>query len=401
MPSRPMSGAAAIDSIGPTDAKVTPIITGSRMPTPGNPMHCTKVASPQANRSALIRKATSSGVSFSARPMIRGTATAPAYITSTCCRPSASRRGVGRIWSTGWISVLMNRSFWTGRDGSVANQANLHIRAIQGPCQAVIFAPQSLPNGTNVAQYRAGNGEPNRPSPVEIAGGSRVPLIKNKYGKGRVRVMRIHRDGDRHEVSQLNVKAMMEGDFARTYTDADNSNSVSTDTIKNIVNIVARENTGLSTEEFCQVLAKKYLDTYPQIASVAVTAHETKWSRLSFGGKPHPHSFILDSNGEPFVEVSAARGGASTLTSGIDGFAFMKSTQSGWENYLKDRYTTIPPTADRMCATSMVASWKWSAKPVSYPATNARILGTLLEVFGITYSASVQDSLYRMGEAAL
>ena len=73
-----------------------------------------------------------------------------------------------------------------------------------------------------------------------------MPLIKNRYGKGRVRVMRIHRDGERHEVSQLNVKAMVEGDFARTYTDADNSNTISTDTIKNVVNVVARENTGLS-----------------------------------------------------------------------------------------------------------------------------------------------------------
>jgi urate oxidase len=54
-----------------------------------------------------------------------------------------------------------------------------------------------------------------------------------------------------------------------------------------------------------------------------------------------------------------------------------------------------------MCATSMVASWKWSAKPSSYPSTDAKILATLLEVFGTTYSFSVQDSLYRMGEAAL
>src|SRR4030081_2218989 len=165
-----------------------------------------------------------------------------------------------------------------------------------------------------------------------------MPLIMNRYGKGRVRVMRIHRDGDRHEVSQLNVKAMIEGDFARTYTDADNATSVSTDTIKNVVNIVARENTGLCTEEFCQVLAKKYLDLYPQVTSVAGTAHETKGTRWSFGGKPHPHSFMLDSNGKPSVEVTATREG-STLTSGIDGFTFMKSTQSGWENYLGDRYT--------------------------------------------------------------
>jgi urate oxidase len=228
-----------------------------------------------------------------------------------------------------------------------------------------------------------------------------VPLIKNRYGKGRVRVMRIHRDGDRHEVSQLNVKAMIEGDFSRAYTHGDNSTSVSTDTIKNVVNVVARENTGLSTEEFCQVLAKKYLDTYSQISSVAITAHETKWSRLSFGGKPHPHSFVLDSNGKPTVEISQVRGGAGIMSSGVDGFTFMKSTQSGWENYVKDKYTTIPPTGDRMCATSMVATWKWSGKPASYPATNLKILDTVLEVFSATYSRSVQDSLYRMGEAAL
>jgi urate oxidase len=227
-----------------------------------------------------------------------------------------------------------------------------------------------------------------------------VPLISNRYGKGRVRVMRIDRDGDKHEVSQLTIKAMMEGDFAPAYTDADNSTSVSTDTIKNVVNVVARENTGLCTEEFCEVLAKKYLDTYPQIDKATVTAHETRWNRLSFGGEPHPHSFVLDGNGEPFVEVIATRE-VSSLVSGIDGFTFMKSTQSGWENYVKDRYTTIAETADRICATSMLASWKWSAKPENYRVTNAKILETLLEVFATTYSKSVQDSLYRMGKAAL
>ena len=138
----------------------------------------------------------------------------------------------------------------------------------------------------------------------------------------------------------------MEGDFARAYTNGDNSTSVSTDTIKNVVNVVARENTGLCTEEFCQVLAQKYLDTYPQIASVALTVHETKWSRLSFGGKPHPHSFVLDSNGKPTVELSSVRGGATTMSSGVDGFTFMKSTQSGWENYVKDATprSRRPPT---------------------------------------------------------
>lgn len=227
-----------------------------------------------------------------------------------------------------------------------------------------------------------------------------MPLIKNKYGKGRVRIMRIHREGEKQEVSQLSIKAMIEGDFARAYTDGDNSTSVSTDTIKNVVNIVARENTGLSAEDFCQVLAKRYLDTYPQVASVTVTAHETKWTRLLIDGKPHAHSFILDSNGKPTVEVAATRAQMS-MSSGIDGFTFMKSTQSGWENFAPDPYTTLQPTGDRMCATAMVASWKWSGKPSSYPQTNAKILAKLLDVFATTYSPSVQNSLYHMGEAVL
>jgi urate oxidase len=229
---------------------------------------------------------------------------------------------------------------------------------------------------------------------------SRVPLIKNRYGKGRVRIMRIHRDGDKQDVSQLSIKAMLEGDFGRAYTEADNSTSTSTDTIKNIVNVVARENTALSTEEFCQVLAKRYLDLYPQASSVSITAHETKWARLAVDGELHPHAFLLDSNGKPTVEIVATRDGM-TMSSGLDGFTFMKSTQSGWENYYTDKYSTIQPTNDRICATSMVVSWTWSGKPASYPATNKKILDTLLKEFATTYSPSVQNSLYRMGEKVL
>ena len=98
----------AMATIGPTAAKVTPIITGRRMPN-----HCVtpsdwiSVAMPQQNRSAEISIATSCGPSLSARPTISGTAMAPAYITSTCCRPSAASLPVGRTSSTGWGVVFI------------------------------------------------------------------------------------------------------------------------------------------------------------------------------------------------------------------------------------------------------------------------------------------------------
>lgn len=227
-----------------------------------------------------------------------------------------------------------------------------------------------------------------------------MALAKNRYGKGRVRVMRIHRDGDRHEVHELTVKAMVEGDFAKAYTHADNSTCVSTDTIKNVVNVVARENLALNTEQFCKAVADKLFASYPQVTSATVSGHQTKWSRLSFKGKAHPHSFVLDANGKPFAEVKATRETSSTV-SGVSGYTFMKSTESGWDNYARDPYTTIAETRDRMCATAMDASWVWSKPPADFDKANELILTTMIEVFATTYSASVQDSLYRMGEAAL
>lgn len=89
-------------TIGATDAKVTPIITGSLMPN-----HCVapsawiSVTRPQQNKSAEISMPTCSGLSLSERPTISGTATAPAYITSTCCSPKAVSCVAGRRSSMG------------------------------------------------------------------------------------------------------------------------------------------------------------------------------------------------------------------------------------------------------------------------------------------------------------
>ncbi len=227
-----------------------------------------------------------------------------------------------------------------------------------------------------------------------------MALLHKTYGKDHVRVMRIDRKPDRHEVRELTVRAMLTGRFDGAFTEADNSTSVATDTVKNVINVVARENLGLGNELFCAAVARKLLDSYPEVDSATVTGHETKWSRLMVDGTPHAHSFLLDSNGKPFAKVIATRSGMTT-ESGLSAFTFMKSTESGWEHYIHDRFTTIPETYDRMAATAMEASWRWKSAPADYEAANATILSELLRVFATTYSASVQDSLYRMGTAAL
>ncbi len=227
-----------------------------------------------------------------------------------------------------------------------------------------------------------------------------MPLIQDTYGKSRVRVMRVHRDGMYNEVRELSVQTMLEGDFAAAYTQGDNRHVIATDTIKNITYVVARENVTAGNENFGAALASRLLSLYPQATRVIVSMDETKWVRTTFAGKPHDHSFTLDANGKPYAEVNATRNGVSAV-SGIKGYTFMKSTQSGWVDYVMDDYTTLPETTDRIAATSMDATWTWLSAPDDYATANTTILNVMLEVFATTYSRGIQDSLYRMGEAAL
>ena len=228
-----------------------------------------------------------------------------------------------------------------------------------------------------------------------------MPLLSNSYGKGRVRVMRVHRDGDHNEVRELSVLTMLQGGFDAAYTAGDNHAVIATDTIKNMAYIVARENMTACAETYAHRLASRFLDRYPQVEQATVQTTETKWVRATLGGVLHPHSFVLDSNGQPTARVTAARDGSVTTASGIAGFTFLKSTQSGWVGYVMDEYTTLGETTDRIASTAMDATWTWRSVPDDYPAANALVLSTMLEVFGTTYSHGVQDSLYRMGEAAL
>jgi urate oxidase len=227
-----------------------------------------------------------------------------------------------------------------------------------------------------------------------------MALVSNKYGKGRVRIMRVEKREDIHIVREMSLQVMLEGEFDDAYTRADNRKVIATDTIRNIVNLIAREHVEAGAEMFCQSVAKRFLDQYDHVEKVSVSGLETRWTRIVVDGAAHPHGFTLDGNGKPVVKLTQTRA-ETRLESGIEDFTFLKSTGSAWADYVMDEFTTLPETRDRIAATSMNASWLWATTPADYAASNEQILQTMLQVFVTTYSAGVQDSLYRMAEAAL
>jgi urate oxidase len=225
-------------------------------------------------------------------------------------------------------------------------------------------------------------------------------LSRFTYGKSRVRIMRVARATARHEVRELSVQVMLQGDFAASFTRADNANVIATDSIKNIVNLVARDHLDAETEPFAQAVAAYFFAHYAQVDAVNITTHETKWDRLEIAGAAHDHAFRLDANGQPTTSLSATRDGA-TLRSGIENYTFLKTTESGWVGYVMDEVTTLPETTDRIFSTAMNAAWDWQAVPDNYAAAGQKIIAAMMEVFATTYSPSVQNSLYLMGSAAL
>ena len=227
-----------------------------------------------------------------------------------------------------------------------------------------------------------------------------MKLLNHSYGKSHVRVMKIIRDGARHTVKELDVAVALSGDFESSYTSDDNSKVVATDTMKNTVNVLAKQRLGLETERFAEKLACHFAAKYPQVKTACVEVSERVWERLSIGGAQHPHSFSGAQQSRPFT-IATASGESVTLQSGIRDLLILKSTESGFVDFPRCEFTTLPETRDRIMATSLAATWTWSAKPADYHAANATILAALLKPFAENYSPSVQATLFQMGEAAL
>ena len=220
----------------------------------------------------------------------------------------------------------------------------------------------------------------------------------NHYGKRMVRVLRVRKEGGIHEVAEWEVDALLEGDLAGAYLSEDNSSVVPTDTVKNTVLALAHDLEFATRDAFAQALAEHFVLKYGHLSASEVEVRERAWTRMEIAGRPHPHSFIRDSNGQPFSRVRAERSGGLHRASGIRGLVILKTTESGFAGYPKCDLTTLPETHDRIFSTSLDAIWDFQDSTADVDGV---VLHAILKIFAETYSPSVQRTLFQMGEAVL
>ncbi|RAH60036.1 urate oxidase UaZ [Aspergillus piperis CBS 112811] len=238
------------------------------------------------------------------------------------------------------------------------------------------------------------------------------PVTAARYGKDNVRVYKVHRDEKTgvQTVVEMTVCVLLEGDIDTSYTKADNSVIVATDSIKNTIYITAKQNPVTPPELFGSILGTHFVTKYNHIHAAHVNIITHRWTRMTIDGKPHPHSFLRDGEETRNVQVDVVEGKGVDITSSLAKLTVLKSTNSQFWGFLRDEYTTLPETWDRILSTDVDASWQWRrfngldevrATVPQFDATWSAARDITLKTFAEDNSASVQNTMYKMAEQIL
>lgn len=185
---------------------------------------------------------------------------------------------------------------------------------------------------------------------------------------------------------------------------------VATDSIKNTIYITAKQAPVDPPELFGSILGTHFIEKYRHIHAAHVNIITHRWVRMDVDGKPHPHSFVKNGSETRNVQVDVVEGKGIDINSSIDGLTVLKSTGSQFWGFVRDEYTTLKETWDRILSTDVNANWQWrrfgglpEVKANAHKFTNAweTARNTTLKIFAEDNSASVQATMYKMGELIL
>lgn len=224
-----------------------------------------------------------------------------------------------------------------------------------------------------------------------------MPAIKsNAYGKTRVRLTYVDRASNPHEVRELSISILFEGEFAAAYTQGENASILPTDTIKNTVYVLARTLPWDSAEGLAHGIAQHFLDRVPHLYQVGIYIEAVPWQQI----ETYSSAFFQPGNERRTTRVKASRS-RTDISSGINGLQILKTADSGFAGFMKDEFTTLPETHDRLFGTVLKAQWKYRGTNIPFNDSYREVRSALLQCFAAHKSLSVQHTLFAMGEAVL
>ncbi len=227
-----------------------------------------------------------------------------------------------------------------------------------------------------------------------------VVLSENRYGKSRVRLVKVERHGARHELKDLTLDVQLSGDFDAAYLRGDNRQILPTDTMKNTVYALARRQLLGEIEEFGQRLTDHFLSRNAKILRARVAISQSGWQRIRVDGQEHDHSFLRAGEERRTAVVHQDRS-SITVKAGIADLVMLKTNRSAFEAFFHDEYTTLKDSRHRLLSTAVKAEWTYRSGAHDYGELWRAARQTILEVFAGHDSLGVQHTLYAIGETVL
>lgn len=184
--------------------------------------------------------------------------------------------------------------------------------------------------------------------------------------------------------------------FLPAYTEGDNREVVATDTMKNFVYAMALEYQGSSHEGFTAFLARRFLETYPQMQWLRLVMLETPF-------RQHSDKLLSPLEGDfGTVVAEVGRDGVRSLICGRRNLRLVKLTGSAFKDFARDAYTTLPEVKDRPLFIYLDVHWRYRDVddaihdgPERIPSEAIR--GALIATFDEFVSMSIQHLVYEMG----
>lgn len=225
-------------------------------------------------------------------------------------------------------------------------------------------------------------------------------LIAHHYGKSDVRVTKVVRNAERHDLWEFRVQTTLGGDFQDCYLEGDNSRVIPTDTMRNTAYALARRHEFRAPEEYADLLARHYLDRFAQVSAAEIAIESSLWAPIHVDDRPSPHAFRREA-GIRLTRVLRRRGGTPEISGGIRDLFLLKTTGSGFRGFVRDEFTTLADTDDRILATRLEAEWRFSAPGSDANLAFSAACAAIEETFAVQHSLAVQQTVYAIGEAIL
>jgi urate oxidase len=227
---------------------------------------------------------------------------------------------------------------------------------------------------------------------------------RSYYGKGDVIVYRLNRDGKAAGggsfVFGASITSLVYGDALwSTYTTGDNTGLIATDSMKNFIQREVLNYEGSDLEDCCRFLGAKFLDIYPQVEGVQMSAIEIPYAAL-------PNSDVSFAPAGPdraTARLELNRDEAVEIASGIRGFKLLRLGGSAFHGFVRDQYTTLPDIANRPLHMWLDLEWLYTESSAGFSsgAVTAAVRRIVREVFHAFESGSIQQVIYQIGTKML